>query len=103
MTRKEHIEKMLKESPEDSFLRYAMALEWMAEEDWTKAEDQLSALVESNADYLAAYYQLGQCREFLQLWDQAKLAYTMGTEIAQQQGNRKTLGELNEALLFLED
>jgi tetratricopeptide (TPR) repeat protein len=102
-SRLQQIEEMLKNEPGDSFLNYALALEFAKNNNLLKAVDLIEKIVIRNENYLGAYYQLGQYYEQLKATEKAIDTYKKGIEIAQQQNNRKTWGELNEALLNLED
>lgn len=94
---------MLKDEPKDSFLNYALAIEYAKSGDIKKAIEVIEALLERDENYLGAYYQLGKYYEQVEEPDIAISIYNKGIAIAKQQNNKKTLGELNEALWMLED
>ncbi|MFY9311118.1 MAG: tetratricopeptide repeat protein [Bacteroidia bacterium] len=96
------IQEMLEKEPGDSFLRYALALEY-SKEDISKAIELLEELLAKDPNYLGAYYQLGKYYEQNGNTSKAADCYTKGITIAKAQNNRKTLGELNEALLMLDE
>src|SRR4029453_17069485 len=60
MNRREKLEALLADSPDDSFLRYALALALEAEGDPCAARARLEALVESDPHYVPAYFQLAR-------------------------------------------
>jgi Tfp pilus assembly protein PilF len=93
---------MLKSEPQDSFLNYALALEYAKINDIKKAIELLEKLLENDENYLGAYYQLGKYYEQIEQLQNAVITYEKGVIIAQKCNNRKTLGELNEALMMLE-
>jgi tetratricopeptide (TPR) repeat protein len=97
------IQNMLKDEPHDSFLNYALALEYAKEGDIQKAIELIESLLSKNPDYIGAYYQLGKYYEQTGQLQSAINTYNVGITIAQKQNNKKTLGELNEALLMIED
>jgi tetratricopeptide (TPR) repeat protein len=102
-SRLEQLKKMLETEPNDSFLNYALALEYAKTNDLKKAIQLIEAIIVRDKDYLGAYYELGK---YYELSEQAQMAvdiYKKGIEIAIQQKNRKAQLELNEALLQLED
>lgn len=101
-TRLELLQEMLQKEPEDSFLNYAIALEY-AKDDIPKAIKTIEDILKRDENYLGAYYQLGQFYEQVNDTEKAGAIYKKGIEIAKQQKNNKTLGELNEALLNLEE
>lgn len=94
---------MLETEPNDVFLNYALSQEFMSLNDFEKANLQLQKTLQINNSYLACYYQLGQVNEKLNNNDSAINYYKKGITLAQQQGNKKALSELNEALWLLSD
>ncbi len=102
-SRLDQIEEMLKNEPNDSFLNYALALEYAKGNDVTKAIELIELLLSKDENYLGAYYQLGKYYEQIQDLTKAVSTYTKGTEVAKKIKNNKALGELNEALWMLED
>jgi tetratricopeptide (TPR) repeat protein len=102
-TRLEQLQQMLTQEPTDEFLQYAIAIEYFSVNNFEKAIDCFTKLIHVNADYLAAYYQMGKCYEELKQYENAKNIYTKGVELAQKQNKTKTLNELKEALFLLED
>lgn len=59
-TRRQQIEAMLSVEPDDSFLRYALALELKAENSLPEAIFILRQLLNDEGKYTAAYYQLAE-------------------------------------------
>ena len=102
-TRKDQLLSMLENEPKDVFLNYALAMEFLAENNFEKAKQQFEAVLLINKEYLACYYQLGQVSEKLSLINEAIVFYTNGLELAKRLKNTKAMGELNEALWLLED
>lgn len=103
MARLEQLLEMLKEDPNDSFLNYALALEYAKLGNIDSAVDLIEKIIARDENYLGAYYQLGKFYEQSLQAEKAVEAYQKGIEVAKKQNNRKALGELNEALLMLED
>lgn len=103
LPRIEMIFDMLQKEPKDIFLNYALAMEYMGNNDFKKAAEQLAVTLEINKDYLPCYYQMGQVKEKLNDNATAIVYYQKGVELAKAQGNTKAMGELNEALWMLED
>ena len=101
MDRKSSLLAYLKESPHDPFLLYALALEYVKEED-TKAENLFNELLEKHPQYLATYYHFGKWKERKGLKDEAIALYQSGIEKAKQAKEQHTLAELQSALLELE-
>lgn len=98
-----HILEMLKTNPEDSFLNYAIALEFKKNHKIDNAITILENLINKNPDYLASYYQLGKLFEETNEIDKAIQIYKTGIVVAKTKGELKTLGELSEALMILID
>lgn len=101
--RKEQIQEMLKSEPNDSFLNYALALEYEKSNDIKKAIDLIENLLQREPAYLGAYYQLGKQYEQLNDTKNAIDAYSRGIAVAKQQNNPKAERELKEALFVLSD
>ena len=102
-TRLELIENMLRKSPKDSFLNYAAALEHKKHGNNERALELMELLVRHDPDYLGVYYQLGKFYEELNEIKKAMQTYTAGKEVARKQNDQKTIGELTEALMFLDE
>src|SRR3954470_12604435 len=94
---------MLREEPEDLFLNYALAVEFVGGAKYEEAEQQFLKTLKLNNEYLPCYYQLGQTAEKLNKEKQALEYYHKGAELAKKQNNNKALNELNEAIWMLED
>jgi tetratricopeptide (TPR) repeat protein len=94
--------KMQETQQDDAFLAYAIALEHRAIGDHTKAKDMLAHLVHKHPDYLPSYYQLGKMYEADGNNEEAISIYLLGKKLAKRCDDRKTLGELNEALMMLD-
>ncbi len=101
--RLQQIENMLKDEPNDSFLTYALALEYAKANELYKAIEIIEKLLNKDENYLGAYYQLGKLYEETLQTDHAIGAYKRGILIARQQNNKKAISELNQALFLLED
>jgi tetratricopeptide (TPR) repeat protein len=102
-TRLELLQDMLKKEPLDPFLNYAIALEKANAGDVQEAISIIEGILQRDENYLGAYYQLGKYYESTAQKEKAISIYRRGMEIAKKQDNRKTLGELNTALMLLDD
>lgn len=103
MDRIDQISEMLSKDPKDSFLRYALALEYEKVGDSKKAIQLIKELIESDEEYLGAYYKLGQLYEEKNDLKTAVSIYKKGIELAEKQNDVKARGELNEALWLIEE
>ena len=103
MERLEVLKEYLKSDPDDSFLNYALALEYAKKLEFDKALSILQNVIAKDENYLGAYYQLGKLYEQSNNSGEAIAIYKKGIQIAERLKNSKTLGELKEALMMLED
>lgn len=102
-TRLQQLQQLLLQEPNDEFLQYAIAMEYVSAKQIQKAIERLEKILGNNKNYLAAYYQLGKCYEAQNKTTEAKNIYEQGIGIAHAQNKTKTLNELREALFLLED
>ena len=89
--RMEALRDFLLDDPDDSFSRYALALELGAIGDHRAARAELEEIVRRDPQYIAAYHQLAQLHQRRADFDTARSAYMEGIRIA------KDLGELHAA------
>jgi tetratricopeptide (TPR) repeat protein len=100
-SRIEQLQEYLKEDSDDSFLKYALALEYVRIEENDTAKDCFLKLIRDDAHYLASYYQLGKLYESLDDLENAMEIYKKGIIIAQKSEDKKTLLELLESYNML--
>ena len=101
--RLEKLKEMEKQKPDDAFVKFAIAQEYVGMNDDTAALACFQLLLEKSPDYLPSYYQLGKLYERLEDLKSAANIYTKGMVVAKAAKDLKTAGELNEALILLED
>ncbi len=89
-----------KKDPNDPFVMYGLALEYMSENEWQKAEDFFVKLLGQNPDYVAGYLQYAQLKEKENKIEEAKELYKRGIEAANKSGDRKSAKEMED---FLDD
>ena len=99
--RLEALRTMVAERPDDSFLRYGLAIEYRNAGDNETALSQFRRLITANPDYVAAYYQGGQTLERMGRNDDARERYRAGIVAAERKGDRKTRDEMQAALDLL--
>ncbi|MBR9859601.1 tetratricopeptide repeat protein [bacterium] len=97
-SRIEQIKEMLKDQPDDPFLRYALALEEIERGNDDRAEDIFKELIHKNEDYHATYYHLAKLYERKGEEDLAVETYEKGLEITKGKGERHAFNELRSAL-----
>ena len=91
------------QKPDDAFLKFAIATEYVSGDDDKTAKKYFELLLEKYSDYLPTYYHLGKLYERLDDSENASRTYLKGIEIAKAQNDSKTIRELNEALMILKD
>jgi predicted Zn-dependent protease len=96
-TRKQQLEEMLAEDPNDPFLRYGVAMEYVGAGDLETAVRCLRELVAVAPDYVPAYQQAGQVLARLGRAAEARAVLRQGMDAAARQGNEHARGEM-EAL-----
>lgn len=103
MNRLAQIRSLLTASPDDPFLRYALAKELESAGEIEDAYLQFEALVQSHPDYVAAYYHFGKLREKQGQIEAAIALYKQGIEVAKRQNDHHAAAELAAAKMNLED
>jgi Tfp pilus assembly protein PilF len=97
-TRKQQIEAMLAEDPDDPFLRYGLAMEYVGEGDNESAVRCLRELLARTPDYVPAYLQAGQALTRLDREEEARATYRTGIAVAQKKGDVHAAGEMEQFL-----
>ena len=100
-SRREKIEAMLADEPEDTFLRYSLALEWGKEGDDEKCVEQLRELTADNPPYVPAFFMAAQNLARRSQVDAARALLRDGIEQARAQGDSHAAGEMSEFLASL--
>lgn len=103
INRIERLKNFLKSDPEDAFLNYALAMEYLAIQSLQMAEKQLEWILEKHPDYIPVYYQLGKLRADSGNPDSAAMLYQTGIAKCKETGDAKTASELRMALEEIED
>ena len=94
---------MLAQEPEDLFLNYATGIEYAAELNLDAAETSFKKVLELNAGYIPAFYQLGKLCELRLNIPEALRHYRSGLEQAILKKDHKAVNEFGEAIFMLED
>lgn len=94
MNRREKLEKMLADSPDDVFLHYALAMEFASAGDDRGAAERLEKLLDAYAHYVPAYFQLAQVQARLGEIDAARRTLTRGIEAARRAGDQHAEEEM---------
>jgi thioredoxin-like negative regulator of GroEL len=93
-TRKEQLEEMLADEPNDAFLRYGLAMEFVSEGNVEEALRRLHTMCADKLDYVPAYQQAGQLLMRLDRLDEARAVFKQGIALAQRVGNAHAAGEM---------
>lgn len=91
------LEAFLKESPNDCFLKHALALEYIKLGDDSHAQQLFEENISFDANYIATYYHLAKLLERTGARDNAITIYEKGMEIAKAAGDRHAYSELQSA------
>jgi len=103
INRIEQLHNMIKNSPTDTFLHYALGLEYIKQDNYKDAQQSFDTVLKIDNNYLPVYYQIGKLMEVLDKLDEAKKIYLSGIELARSQADMHTQKELETALALLDD
>jgi Tfp pilus assembly protein PilF len=98
MSRIEILKGFLEENPNDSFSRYALALEYVKLSQNDEALREFEAVKTNDPNYVATYYQLGQLYQKLGRHHEAEKTFRTGITVAAKIGDAHTQGELEGVL-----
>ena len=99
--RLEALKDLVAQKPDDSFLRYGLAMEYANSGNLEQAVREYRALLDVNSDYAAAYYHGGQTLEKLGRREEAREMYRRGIQVTSRTGDLHTRSELQAALDLL--
>jgi predicted Zn-dependent protease len=102
MTRKEQIEEMLREQPDEPELRYMLAMEYVSAGQDAEAVRVFHDLLMRNPDYPPGFHQAARALVRLDRIDEAREILVRGIPVATRQGNLHAAGEMQELLNSLE-
>lgn len=92
--RREQLELLLAESPDDVFLQYGLAMETAREGDLPAAISALQAIVASQPDYVPAWFQQGQLLVQNDQLPQAREVLQQGIAAANRTGDSHAAAEM---------
>ncbi|MDG1874860.1 MAG: hypothetical protein P8J27_13175 [Mariniblastus sp.] len=98
MSRREQLESMLADSPEDTFLRYALAMELENEDENEKSLALHQSLMKETPPYVPSFFMSGQQLANLDRIDEARQILAQGIEQAEAQNNLHAAGEMRQFL-----
>lgn len=97
MNRIEKLKEFLEKDPMDSFVRHALALEYVKLGDVTAARQIWEELLAQDPAAVGSYYHLGKLLEGLGEEEQALEWYRKGMEAAKAAGEKRAYNELQGA------
>ena len=97
MDRIEKLKEFLKETPADSFLEHALALEYIKLGNDEEARKIFEIVLNREPGYIGSYYHLAKLLERNGDNDAAVKVYEKGMEEAKKAGNNHAYGELRGA------
>lgn len=101
MSRREQIESMLKDSPDDTFLQYALAMEFKSEGQHESSLLLFEKLMAADPPHVPAFFMAGQQLAGLDRVAEAQDILKRGIQHANQQGNAHASAEMTEFLMAL--
>ncbi|QDT64174.1 tetratricopeptide repeat protein [Calycomorphotria hydatis] len=101
MSRRAKLEQMLLEDPNDPFLKYALAKEFVGEGDTEAALKAFNELLTAHPDYVAGYFHKGMCLADEGETEAAREVLLQGIEVAQRVGDSHAHSEMTGYLEML--
>ena len=98
MNRIEILKGFLTQDPNDSFSRYALALEYVKSGQLSEARQEFETVCRNDPAYVATYFQLGQLYRSMGLSHDAEKTFRTGITVAAKAGDEHTRTELEGAL-----
>src|ERR1700761_7413419 len=96
-SRLEKLLEFLKNEPNDEFLQYALATEYLRLDDKQTALNYYEGLVANHPNYVGTYYHLGKLYEALNRKDDAIATYESGMKVARAARDNHAHAELQAA------
>ena len=94
ISRLEKLLEFLENEPDDAFLKYALATEYLRLNQTDKALAYYEDLVNTHPNYVGTYYHLGKLYEALQRKQDAINTYEAGMKVTREQRDNHALSEL---------
>ncbi|MEX0602528.1 MAG: tetratricopeptide repeat protein [Bacteroidota bacterium] len=92
------LRQFLEKDPDDSFSRYALALEYAGQGKTETAVETFLEVLRRDPRYVPAYQHLGYTYLKLGRRDEAAAIFRQGIEVAGQQGDTHARSEIQDAL-----
>lgn len=101
MPRLEQILQLLENDPGDTFLRYALAMEYRSLGQSESAMEQFRQLLDLQPPHVPSFFMLGQLLTELGEIESAREVLRQGIEVARIQGDQHAAGEMSQFLADL--
>lgn len=92
----------IRNNPDDSFSKFALALEFLKDDQLKKARILFEDIQQKDPKYDGVYYHLGKLYERNGQLEKALEIYKQGVQIAAENGQKRNVKELKEALAELQ-
>lgn len=102
MSRREQLEQMLAASPDDLFLKYALAMLLAGEGDEEAAAARLATVNQEHPEHVAAWFQRAQILARIGEVEESREVIIAGIAAAQQAGDDHAEGEMRSFLEMLD-
>ena len=102
MSRRQQLEAMLADEPQDTFLRYALAMELKNDEEFDQSDQMFRELMRDDPPYVPAFFMLGQQLVAQDDLEEAKTVLRQGIDQATVQGDLHAAGEMSGLLQTLD-
>lgn len=97
MDRIERLKEFLATSPNDCFVKHALALEYVKQGEELVAKNLFEEVLAFDENYTGSYYHLAKLLERLNQTDAAIAVYEKGLEITKARGEQHAYSELRSA------
>lgn len=98
-----HIIELIKDDPDDPFLPYALALEYIKKGNHVEADSIFKTIIHQFPKYLPVYYHAAQLKIQMASPKEAIPLIESGKKLASEQRDMKTFNELTNLLLEIDD
>jgi tetratricopeptide (TPR) repeat protein len=96
------LEEFVAQDPDDSFSRYALALELEKVGQESEAVAHLREVAVRDPNYVAAFYHLGRLLARQGNIEDARAVYQLGLRAGESAGDQRTRSEIQQALEMLD-
>lgn len=97
-TRLEMLQEMVAREPQNTFVRYGLAQEYVTGGRLEEAAAEFARLREISPDYVAAYLHGGSALESLGRIDEARQVYQRGIEVCRRTGDEHARSKMQDVL-----